>query len=235
MTRLDDIAQFLAQFFAVHRYTNDPGGVYWPSTREVKRLGLALEPWPKLAEWAIAERVDAVFLHRPWKLQQNQLAPDVGVVSYHLAFDERLTLSFNPRLAEVLGLFAVEVLGEKEGRAIGMIGKIPEHTFASYCCYLNEVFGGHDEAVPGTKSEIKHVAVVGAMTDALVREAATRGVDLYVTGQLRQPAQNALLETGMSAISVGHRRSEEWGLRALAGVLRERWSCLEVVCADASK
>ncbi len=231
MIRLDDIGQFLAQFFAVHR-GNDPGGVYWPSTRPISRFGLALEPWPQLAEWAIAERLDGLFLHRPWKLQPHQLAPDVGVVAYHLAFDERLTLSFNPRLAEVLGMSGVEILGEKEGRAIGMLGEIPAQNFASYCCYLDEVFGGQDEARAGVQSEVKRVAVVGAMTDALVHEAASRGADIYITGQLRQPAQAAVLETGISVVGVGHRRCEQWGLRALAGVLRERWFRLEVACAD---
>jgi hypothetical protein len=34
---------------------------------------------------------------------------------------------------------------------------------------------------------------------------------------------------------VGHRRSEEWGLRALAGVLRERWSALEVVLPSVAR
>lgn len=232
MIRLDDIGQFLAQFFAVHRFNNDPGGVYWPSTRPISRFGLALEPWPQLAEWAIAERLDGLFLHRPWKLQPHQLAPDVGVVAYHLAFDQRLTLSFNPRLAEVLGMSGVEVLGEKEGREIGMLGEIPAQNFASYCCYLEEVFGGQDEALAGVQSEVKRVAVVGAMTDALIREAASRGVDIYITGQLRQPAQAAVLETGISVVGVGHRRCEQWGLRALAGVLRERWFRLEVVLAD---
>ena len=231
MILLDDIAHFLAQFFTVQRFSNDPGGVYWSSTRPISRFGLALEPWSQLAEWASAEQLDGIFLHRPWKLQPNQLAPDVGVVAYHLAFDEHLTLSFNPRLAEILSLSAVEVLGEKEGRSIGMIGEIPVHNFASYCCYLDEVFGGQDEARAGTRSEVKRVAVVGAMTDALVREAAWRGADVYITGQLRQPAQAAVLETGIGVVGVGHRRCEEWGLRALAGVLRERWTRLEVVTA----
>lgn len=234
MISLDELAQFLDRFFAVHRYGNDQGGVYWQSTRPIHRLGLALEPWPQLAEWAIAQSIDAFFLHRPWQLQPGQLAPDVGVVAYHLAFDERLTLGFNPRLADVLGMSAVEVLGEKEGRPIGMIGQIPPHSFASYCCYLKEVFGGQEEARVGVGSECQRVAVVGAMNDALVRLAASRGADIYITGQFRQPAQQAVLETGIGVVVVGHRRSEEWGLRALAGVVRERWSELEVVLPDAS-
>lgn len=229
MVRLEEIAQFLDRFFAVHRFGNDQGGIYWQSTRPICCLGLALEPWPQLAEWAIAQRIDALFLHRPWKLQSGQLLSDVGVVAYHLAFDERLTLGFNPRLADVLGMLAVEILGEKEGRPIGAIGQISPHSFASYCGYLKQVFGGQEEARAGASSECQRVAVVGAMTDALVREAASRGADIYITGQFRQPAQQAVLETGIGVVVVGHRRSEEWGLRALAGIVRERWSSLEVV------
>ena len=150
-------------------------------------------------------------------------------VSYHLAFDERLTLGFNPRLAEVLAMSDLSMLGEKQGRAIGMIGNIPTQSFTSYCSKVNEVFGRQEEVVIGLKAEVSRVAVVGAMTELLVREAASQGADFYLTGQLRQPAQIAVQETGISAIAVGHRRSEEWGLRALAGVLRERWSSLEVV------
>lgn len=228
MIHLDDIAQFLDYFFAVHRFKDDQGGIYHPSSRPIRCIGLALEPWADLEKWAKSKRIDALFLHRPWKLEPNQLAPNIGVVAYHLAFDERMTLGFNPRLADVLGMSALEVLGEKEGRPIGAIADIPIHTFASYCDRIHQIFGGLDKAIANSKNDIKRVAVVGAMNDALVREAAARGADLYITGQLRQPAEEAVLETGISVIAVGHRRCEEWGLRSLAGILRDRWSSLEV-------
>lgn len=229
MIRLNDIAQFLDRFFAVYRFGNDQNGMYLPSTRPIARFGLALEPWPQLSEWASAAQLDSLFLHRPWQLRVGQLPSDVGVVAYHLAFDERLTLGFNPRLAAVLEMSRLEVLGEKEGRAIGMIGEIPTQSFASYCYCVDEVFGGQDEVHAGVCREVSRVAVVGAMTDALVREAASRGADVYITGQLRQPAQAAVLKTGIGVVAVGHRRCEVWGLRALAGVLCERWSKLEVI------
>lgn len=228
MLFLDDIERFLDLFFAIHRYSQEErGGVYCPSTRPIRRLGLALEPWEQLPQWVDGQRLDALFLHRPWKLQPGQLLPNVGVLSYHLAFDERLTLGFNPRLAEILAMSDLSVLGEKQGRAIGMLGEILTQSFSSYCTYVDEVFGG-EEVYRGMATEISRVAVVGAMTDALIREAAARGADLYVTGQFRQPAQDAVRETGIGVIAVGHRRSEVWGLRALSGVLRERWSGLEV-------
>lgn len=227
MMRLNDIAQFLDYFFAVHSFVDDQNGVYVPSTRLIRRFGLALEPWAGLAQWASAKQLDALFLHRPWQLQPGQLAADIGVLAYHLAFDQNLTLGFNPRLATVLGMSNLEVLGE-QGRPIGMIGNIPTQSNVGYYCCIDEVFGGYD-AVRSDARQVSRVAVVGAMTDALVLEAAERSADLYITGQLRKPAQAAVLETGIATVGVGHRRCEEWGLRALAGMLRDRWSRLEVI------
>ncbi|KAB8318133.1 NGG1p interacting factor NIF3 [Tolypothrix campylonemoides VB511288] len=227
---LEDIAEFLNQFFAVELHSQEErGGVYLPSTRPVKRLGLLLEPSAQLHKWVRTQNLDALFLHRPWKLEPEQLAPDIGVISYHLPFDERLTFSFNPRLAEILGMSGLQVLGEKDARAIGMIGQVPTQSFAHLCNCVNQIFGGYEQIRPAEPAEVTRIAVVGAMTHLLVREAATRGASVYITGQLRQPAEQAVQETKIGAIAVGHRRGEVWGLRALAGVLRERWSSLEVV------
>lgn len=227
---LQEITEFLDQFFAVERYSQEErGGVYLPSTRPIKRFGLVLEPGAQLQEWASTQDIDALFLHRPWKLEPGQLAPDIGVIFYHLPFDERLTFSFNSRLAQVLGMCGLEVLGNKDGRAIGMIGDIPTQSFARLSDIVNQIFGEYEQVRAAQTTEVTRVAVVGAMTDSLVREAATRGANVYITGQLRQPAEQALLETKISAIAVGHRRGEVWGLRSLAGVLSERWSDLEVV------
>lgn len=52
-----------------------------------------------------------------------------------------------------------------------------------------------------------------------------------MTGQFRTSAAIAIQETGIGVVAVGHRRCEEWGLRALAGVMRERWAGLEVILA----
>lgn len=229
MIYLDQLAQFLDQFLMVHQFELDPGGIYRPSTRPIQRLGLALEPWPQMTKWATATQVDALFLHRPWKLEGELLPAEVGVVSYHLAFDERLTLGFNPLLASTLGLSALSELGHKAERPIGMLGNTSVQCLESFCDRVQHVFGGYEAIEKGNLSEITKVAVVGAMTDALVREAKTQGAEVYITGQFRQPARSAVLETGINVIVIGHRRSEEWGLGALAGVLRNRWPQLESI------
>lgn len=234
ITTIADIAAHLDGFLESARYPEETNGVFHPSSRPIRRLGLVLEPWPGLVDWAERQQVDALFLHRPWKLAPTALSPNVGIVSYHLAFDEHLTLGFNKRLADALGLSSCEVLGEKEGRPLGMIGAVPPQAPESLLRQCRQTFGGEEDVWPAAQETIAQVAVVGAMNDDLVREAARRGAGLYITGQFRQPGRQAVLETGVGVLAVGHRRSEEWGLRALAGVLRERWIGLDVRSAPQS-
>ncbi len=190
-----------------------------PSAREVRRLGLALEPPARV------ERLDALFLHRHWGIGDA----GIGVVASHLPFDERLTIGFNPELAEALGMRAPEVLGTKEGRPLGMIGDVAGDVLARVVA----AFGEPEAVERGSGARVRRVAAVGAMTDALVREAAARGAGAYVTGQMRAPARKAVADTGMAVIAVGHRRSEVWGLHLLARLLRGEWPGLETVVLDA--
>jgi putative NIF3 family GTP cyclohydrolase 1 type 2 len=227
---LEAIAEFLNHLFGVERFPHsERGGIYLASSHPIKRIGLALEPGEKFQEWLTAESVNALFLHRPWKLEKEQITDKIGIISYHLPFDEYLTMGFNIRLAQVLNISNLEILGEKENRPIGMLGEIPSESFANLCDRLSQIFGGYEKIIQPINPEITRIAVVGAMTDSLVREASVRGADVYITGQLRKPAAEALEETKIGAIAVGHYRSEVWGLRALAGILQERWPSLEVV------
>lgn len=156
----------------------------------------------------------------------------VGVLTSHLAFDERLTIGYNPELAEALGISRIEVLGTKEGRPLGMIGDFAGDAGALVARVAAEL--GAPEAVePGAGGAVRRVAAVGAMTDALVREAAERGAGAYLTGQMRVPARRAVVETGMAVVAAGHRRSEVWGLHLLARLLRAEWPGLATRVLDA--
>ena len=209
---------------------DDQNGWFVPSSaRPVRRLGLALDPPEGFIDWVRAERLDAVFLHRPWGLSEPERQwlreADIGVLGYHLAFDERLTTGFNPALAAACGWGAPEVLGHKEGRPLGMICALPAPAaFETVAARLHAEFGGAEQVNDPIKGNeiVTHAAVVGAMTDALVREAHERGAGVYVTGQWRQPARAAVRESGVGVVATGHRRAEMWGLRALAREIRAR-------------
>ncbi len=227
-TNAGDLRAFLDAFLSAHLFEGDQNGPFgfYRDEANVGRLGLALEPWPGLAAWAEAERLDALFLHRPWGLEATSLP----VLAYHYAFDERLTTGYNPLLAKALGMSGLEVLGDKEGRPLGMIGGVTPRPLATFRALTESTFGAL-EGVYGVQTgrvgDVSCACVVGAMRPTLLYEAAERGAQVYLTGQYRKGAARAVAQTGLAVFEIGHARSERWGLRRLAEVLRGRFADLE--------
>jgi putative NIF3 family GTP cyclohydrolase 1 type 2 len=238
---LSDIKDFLYTEFATERYpANEQGGIFTPSEQPIERIGLTLDPFPDLANWVQEYNLDALWIHRPFQLSQLHDLPNLGVLSHHLPFDEALTMGYNRLMAERMGVTnSPEPIGYKQDvdttgvllaqRPIGMLVDVAEREFDEWLHTIKTEFGGYDRAeaghsLAGWQPHSSRIAVVGAMTDALVREAAERGAHLYLTGAYRKPAQLAVDQTGIAVIAIGHRRTEEWGLQLLADLLEDRWS-----------
>lgn len=219
MPTLAALAAFIGGVVDADAFPAEPPIVFAASDRPVRRLGLALEPGPGLARWVNADRLDAVFLHRPWGVADAGLPTDVGILASHAAFDHRLTVGWNPDLARGLDLRDPRPFGEKDGRAIGMLGDVDPVDPAILIGRVVRLFGGMEEVLPGRAEVVRRVAVAGAMTDALVRAAAGSGAELYVTGQVRPPGLRAAARSGIGIVAVGHARGEAYGLRLLAGMI----------------
>ena len=232
MVFLDDIRRFVDDLLLVERFAglDDPSGIYRPTDREIRHLGLTLDGWPGTGSWIANSRYDALVVHRPWDLPLERL-PDLGVLAYHLPFDERLTTGFNPWLAAALELSSIEPLGSKRGRPIGMIGDVPEQPLASFAGRLEAEFGPLEELRQGERSAVVRVAVVGALWPELVVEASRRDADLYVTGSWRPRAAEAVEESGLAVALVGHRPPEAWGMRTLCRLIGQRWPEMAVEVA----
>ena len=224
MVSLDDIRRFVDELLVVERFAglDDPSGVYRPTDREIRRLGLTLDGWPGIGSWIADGGYDGLVVHRPWDLPLERF-PDLGVLAYHLPFDERLTTGYNPWLAATLGMSRIEPFGSKRGRPIGMVGDVPEQSASSFVGRLETEFGPLEGYRPGERPTVARVAVAGALWPELVAEASRRGTDLYVTGSWRPRAAGAVEETGLAVALVGHRPPEAWGMRTLSRLIGERW------------
>ena len=227
MIALAELVEFLDLFFEIEQFGDDKGGIFINSDRPIQRIGFALEPWPGFDRWVRDQNLDAVFLHRPWQLQA--IPAEIGVIFYHLAFDERLTMGFNLRLAPALGMRHPQAFGEKSGRPLGMIAAISPQPIERYRHQIRGIFGGWEQIISGQFSTVDRVAVVGALNAQLVEAAAAQDAQIYITGQLRASATAAIESTGIEVIAIGHRRCELWGLRSLAGLVQERFAEISVM------
>lgn len=236
MPTLADITSFLNGLLLAGRYgADEPAGAYrvpeGGGGRPVRRLALALAPWPDVGAWLRRRHLDALWLHRPWALDEVPMQDELPVLAHHLPFDERMTTGYNPLLAVALGLREPQVLGRKEGRPLGMVGTVPPRPFDAWRQRLKLLFGDLETVVPPERETVDRIAVVGAMNEHLLRTAHDRGAGLYVTGQYRPSAAGAVSGLGIGVAAVGHARAERWGLKALAACLRLRFADLTVVRA----
>lgn len=213
------------------RALKEPNGIWRERSGPIQTVGLALEGAPGLAAWIEDHQIDTLVVHRPWGLPE-QLPGGPAVLAYHVAFDERLTIGWNPLLAEALGLERIEPLGEKQGRTIGMIGDVAACRLHEFGASLERTLQAPVALRGDPQRKIDRVAVVGAMWPRTVAEAAARGAGVYVTGTFRENAAAAVAKTGIAVAIAGHRPPELWGLRALGRAVGEAFPGLRVVVWD---
>ncbi len=176
----------------------------------VRGLALALEP----ADLPPEVDADALFVHR--SLRVGQSWPGLGVLGVHDGFDLALTTGPNHRLARTLGWRDMrQVVWKSEVR--GLIATPPQENWADLQAALHAELGGEDGSWPPVPSaQPLKLALMNAMNPGLIEHVAAQGVQVYLTGQLRPSASAAAHALGLGVIALGHRRTEEWGLRRLA-------------------
>ena len=232
MPTVHDLADHLAGPLDRARYhaEGDPAGVWLASDREVRRLGLRLDPGRPPYDWAAA--FDAVLIHRPFGLWPARWPDGVGVLAAHRTLDDRFAIGPNDEVPAALGLDVDAEPLRRDGTPIGVVGRLPEAArLGDVEDRVEAEFGGSKARLGNGPKTVEAVAFVGAMTAELVEDVAARGALLYVTGQLRGPAYEAVHRCGVRALAVGQGRAEAWALCRLGRVLQARWPDVEVVDA----
>ncbi|MFK7600680.1 Nif3-like dinuclear metal center hexameric protein [Deinococcus sp. SM5_A1] len=188
---------------------------------EVRKLALALEP----ADLPPEVDADALFLHRSLRVGEGW--PGLGVLGVHDGFDLALTTGPNHRLARALGWRDVQAVVWKS-ELKGITATPPQQSWDELRAALHTELGGEDTSwPPADTSGPLRVALMNAMNPGVIEHVADGGVRVYLTGQLRPSASAAAHARGMGMIALGHRRSEDWGLRRLAAELRAAFPDLQ--------
>lgn len=198
------------------------------------------------------------FLHRPFDLDRKRVNETFHgrrtlLLASHKSFDSALTVGWNTHLAARLSLDVGSALcvqgykGDKE-RKIGLIGKIVggsvrlsrimERVKAEFAAD-GDVY--EPATPPGTERSEPSISTVAIMNAfhptevsrvlAMLSEASPDTPSsevLYLTGAAREYGLKAASEAGMTAVCVGHKPCEEWGIRFLAEQVGKKWPALRV-------
>jgi dinuclear metal center YbgI/SA1388 family protein len=216
-----------------------PNGLQVPGGAEARRVVTGVSAQRALIERAIELDAQLLLVHHGlfWDFQETGLTPvlaerlrplfkhDLALAAYHIPLDAHPEVGNNAILANALGCERHEPFGDFRGRPIGRAG-----TFAGDGVTADELFArvrevtGREPLVQGAGPErVRRIGIVSGSAADSLSEAASLGLDAFLTGEPREHVMADAVELGMHFIAAGHYATETFGVRALGDWLADRF------------
>lgn len=174
--------------------------------------------------WSGLQRLVGLPLDRLRKLIEN----DVAVYAAHLPLDASESVGNCALLARELTLTPSARFGEYHGVPIGVAGDtdLPTSELLDRATAFSMRYGGSARASSfSSERRTKRWAVItGSGADSsILRTALDQGIDTLITGEGPHHTTVDAPDLGLVVIYCGHYASETLGVRALAGLIAERF------------
>lgn len=222
-----------------------PNGLQLEGRPRIERLLTGVTASKALIELAVELNADAILVHHGlmWKGDpqvvtgfrkerlQLALAHDLNVFAYHLPLDKHPELGNNAQLGKMLGWPSTRVVGDK-----GLIhmGELPAAVPLQQLVDKVGSVLGHRVCVEGADDPHRLIQTVAWCTGGApgyVEDSALQGADLYLTGELSEPAVHVARECNVSLLGAGHHATERCGVKALGEWIAQRYG-IEVTFRD---
>ncbi len=201
---------------------------------EIKTVGFGVSENMALYDLAIANNCDAIVVHHgislpPKTLDRltfNRLATliknDISLWSAHYTLDAHSVLGNNAQILKLIGATPTErTIWEtaKYGAPWGWVGTFDTPTtLDAILTTVAPHFSPKTVTYNFGPEQISKVAVIsgaGGPSNQDILAMKEAGIDLYITGEVREWHQEMAREAGMNIIAGGHWHTETFGVRAL--------------------
>jgi dinuclear metal center YbgI/SA1388 family protein len=228
-------------------YPGARNGLQVTHGRQVKKVGWAVDADLESIRKAGEQKVDFLIVHhglfwgssvldRKIRARRIREAKRLGVAIYssHLPLDAHPELGNSIGLLSALGLekWKRERFGKAMGREIGYKvqgGRVRLGELANRVALLRsrprrsrgESFEGLASSVKVIEAGPKICRRIGIVTGGFgdLDQVVKAGIDTLITGEVDYPTEVKAKELGINLILGGHRETEVFGVRALAGVV----------------
>lgn len=213
-----------------------PNGLQLEGERQVQRLASGVTASQALIDAAIEWQADAVLVHHGWfwkgeppclvGIKGRRVRALVGagasLLAYHLPLDAHPELGNNRQLARMLGF--AEPCATSAADGLVWRGRLPRPTSAAELAQdIERALGRPPLQVPAHARPIEKVAWCTGAAQGFIEQAATLGVDAYLSGEISEQTTHQARELGVSYFAAGHHATERYGVQALGEHLAERF------------
>lgn len=214
---------------------DNPGLLLGDINTPVKKIMIALDLMPEVAQQAIDAKVDMIITHHPayFKLPKTLAITDIKMYFLYELIKHNIALyaahtnldaavgGVNDVLAKKVGLTKItslELAGTEQ--AIPRIGELKEPMdIEAFALKVKKAL--HCEGVSYTDGgkPVQKVVVVGGGGFSFIHDALEAGADTLVTADVKYHAAQDALNMGMNVVDAGHQDTETPVLDALEKML----------------
>ena len=208
-----------------------PNGLQVEGDRPVRSLVSGVTASLALIEAAVETGADAVLVHHGWfwkgedprligmkgRRARTLMQSGLSLLAYHLPLDVHPELGNNRRLADVIGIGSPSAAS-----ADGLLwhGLLPAPMPGSALVRLvAERLGREPLHVRALDRPVRRIAWCTGAAQRYIGDAATLGVDVFLSGEISEQTVHEARELGVDYIAAGHHATERYGVQALGGHL----------------
>ena len=250
MKRSELVGFLDAQFAELMKNTDaSNNGLQVLGKEEVSKVAFAVDACQTTFRKAAEQGADFVFAHHgiSWgggiRFVTGYNADRIGLLmrkeislyAMHLPLDGHPVLGNNAVLADLLGIPA----GDREGfcfcngLTIGCGGALPqEMTAAELAAFLDRELDTQCRVFDFAAKKIRRIAIVSGGGAFALDEAAAKGYDCLLTGEMGHANFHYAEEQGLAVIAAGHYATETTGPRAVMKAVQERFPQLACFFVD---
>lgn len=247
MVKLADMIAHLDEFLAVDKVRDYcPNGLQIESVAEVNKIVTGVSANMDLIQAAVSNGADTVLVHHGffWKGEEQTISGikggrirsliknDINLLAYHLPLDIHPQVGNNVLLAERMGVTVDGSFGRAGNIDLGIYGRLLNSLTAVDLQEKLELILGRVPEVIGSMDKL--ISTVGICTGAaqdFIEEAASVGVDAFISGEISERTPHMAKELGINYFTAGHHATEKFGIQALGEYLAEKFE-VEVEFVD---
>ncbi|MFB1487527.1 MULTISPECIES: Nif3-like dinuclear metal center hexameric protein [unclassified Thiocapsa] len=213
-----------------------PNGLQVEGERSIRRLVSGVTASAALIEAASGWGADAILVHHGWfwkneapcltgirgRRARRLFKAGASLIAYHLPLDAHPLVGNNATLAAYLGWVDAAPVADRHGVLWSgrlAIGCSPEALAAQ----VSERLVRPATLIAAGRERIERIAWCTGGGQGYIEQAATLGVDAYVSGEISEQTTHAARELGIAFIAAGHHATERYGVQALGEHLAERF------------
>lgn len=248
MPQQEEITAFLNQLLEADRFADyGPNGLQVQASERITRVATACTSSQAVIDAAVAAQADALLVHHglfwgggPVRIV-GMLARRIAalmqggcnLLAYHLPLDSHPRHGNNAYVLDALGISQREPFSFYKGQPIGRWGELASGLSpVDLQQKLAEIFDHTVLHCPGGPDHIQRVGVITGGGQSAVMEAASLGLDAFITGEASEQTWHEAAESGIHCFACGHFATERFAVHGLGRTLAQKFDIEHIELAE---